>query len=61
MTVFDLGEPAIQILFLRIRLRVREKPIQERRIGFVLPMMLERVKVGGGSMRESKLVVGRNE
>jgi hypothetical protein len=48
MTVFDLGEPAIQILFLRIRLGLREKPIQERRIGFVLPMMLERVKVGGG-------------
>ena len=44
--VFDLGEPPVQILLLRVRLGVGQEPVQIRRVGFVLPMMGEGVEIG---------------
>ena len=44
--VFDFGQPAIEVLLLRVGLGVGEQAIQIRRIGFVLPVVLEGVEVG---------------
>ena len=45
--VLDLGEPAIQVALLRVLLGVGQQPIQIRRVGLVLPVMVEGVEVDG--------------
>jgi hypothetical protein len=45
MSILDVGKPRVDVFLLRIRFSVGENAIQIRRVGFVLPMMLERVDV----------------
>src|SRR3954463_4064732 len=44
--ILDRGESREQVALRCVRLRLCEKTIQIRRIGLVLPMMRERVKIG---------------
>jgi len=45
VTILDCRKPPVDVLLLRVRLDISQCAIQERRIGFVLPMVLEGVKV----------------
>jgi hypothetical protein len=46
--VLDLGESQIQRLLVLVSLRGRQHPIQVCGVGFVLPVMLERVEIRRG-------------
>ena len=46
VSILDRCKPLVDVLLFRVRLYVRQGAIQERRIGFVLPMVLEGAKVG---------------
>jgi hypothetical protein len=43
--VFNVGQPGVNVLLLRIRLRRGEDAIEVRGVSFVLPVVLERVDV----------------
>ena len=45
--VFYIGQPTIDVLLGRIRLRVGKQSIEVGRVGLILPVMLERVEVRG--------------
>lgn len=45
MAIFDSGQTTIDVLLVRILLRLSQQPIKKRSVGFVLPMMLESVEV----------------
>jgi hypothetical protein len=45
--ILYFGEPTVQVLFLGVGFGVGKEAVEVRRIGFVLPMMLEGVEVGG--------------
>ena len=57
--VLDLGEAPVEVLLLRVRLGVGEQAIQERRVGLVLPMVLEGVEVGSSAGRHVGKVMDR--
>jgi hypothetical protein len=58
--VFDLGQAAIEVFLFGIRLGVRQQSVEVRRVGLVLPMVLEGVEVGrsGGVGRHAGKVIG---
>jgi hypothetical protein len=47
VTIFDVGQAAIDVLLLRVRLGLGEEAVEKRRVGLVLPVVLECVEVGG--------------
>ena len=48
--IFDVGQARIDVLLFRIGFRGGEEAVQIRRIGFILPMVLERVYVDLGTL-----------
>jgi hypothetical protein len=53
VSVFDIRQPGIDVLFLGVRLRRGEKPIEVGRVRFVLPVVLERMNIGIAGVRGS--------
>jgi hypothetical protein len=48
MAVFYFRQAGVDVLFSRIGFRVSEDPVEVRRVGLVLPMVLEGMKVWCG-------------
>ena len=46
VTILYRGEASVDVLLFWVRLDIRQRAIQERRIGLVLPVMLEGMEVG---------------
>ena len=46
--IFDVSEPGIDVFLFWIRLRRGQNPIEVGGVGFILPMVLERVDVDRG-------------
>src|SRR5674476_1223540 len=51
VSVFNVSQTPIDVLLGWVRLGIGQKAIEIRRIGLVLPMMLECVEVGGVGLR----------
>lgn len=49
--IFDIGQPGIDVLLFRVRLRRGEKAIEIGRVRFILPVVLEGMDVDLAALR----------
>ena len=45
VTLLYIGQPCVNVFLFRVRLRMGQDPVQEGSVGFILPVMLERVNI----------------